>query len=336
MTREPGPVTRFPVYGSRITVHEKISMTTRRFGNARVFAVLLIALVMSGGCGRRSHVIVEAHRDVKSFNMRGNELFYRGDYPGAARNYDRARLLARRIDDRPGEAESINNLGQLYLVAKDYDAAKEKFNQAYAINQEIGNRRGMAANLNNLGSVYIELGDFDSAMQVLDEARKISRQEHDSLSEAVAINNMGLAALESGDLKLAESRFLRALRRALDLKRHRLAAACLQNLGRLRERQGDMELALHDYRRALREDRLVEYSVGIAVDLAHISGALASLGRLEEAKENLERALFINTELGFRNKMRANLMGLIALSRRMGDNKGVKNYRAQLKRLERR
>ena len=80
---------------------------------------------------------------------------------------------------------------------------------------------------------------------------------------------------------------------------------------------------------------MVEYSVGIAVDLSHISRVLTSMGRLEEAKENLERALFINTQLGFRNEMRTNLMGLINLSRRLGDERATRDYRAQLRRLER-
>ena len=295
--------------------------------------ICLLIIAAYSGCSKKSDVVLTVHHDVKAYNLRGNELYYKGDYIGAARNYDRARVLARGINDLRGEAESLNNLGQLYLVASDTQAARKKFDAAYELNKTIKNEKGMAANLNNIGSLYIQMADFTRAKPYLEEAIGIDRKIQNSVAMANVTNNLGLAEMGLGNYEQASKHFNVALKIAREHKRHRLAAACLQNIGALRERQGNYDDALLSYKQALASDKLVEYSVGIADDLADISRMESKLGQMSKANDCMDRALFINTKLGFEKKMKSNLSALIDYAKQSGDRSAKAKYEAKLRRL---
>ena len=301
-----------------------------------LFVLIVFSLIVVGAfsaCSKKTDVVLTVHRDVKAYNLRGNELYYRGDYIGAAQNYDRARVLARGIDDIGGEAESLNNLGQIYLVASDTHAAREKFDQALALNMSIKNEKGVAANLNNIGSLCFQMADFARAKQYFVDAVAIDRRLKDSVALANATNNLGLAEMGLGNFEQASKYFNAALKVAKEHKRHRLVAACLQNMGVLHEKEGNYDGALAAYKQALSRDKLVEYSVGIADDLSDISRIEFKLGKLPEASEHMERALFINTRLGFEKKMMSNLIVLIDYAKELGDRDAKAKHEAKLRKL---
>jgi tetratricopeptide (TPR) repeat protein len=294
----------------------------------------LITSCALSGCSKKSDIILTVHHDVKSYNLRGNELYYKGDYIGAAQNYDRARVLARGIDDVGGEAESLNNLGQLYLIASDTKAARKKFDEAFELNESIKNEKGMAANLNNIGSIYMQMADFTRAKQYLVDASAIYKKLQISIALANVTNNLGLLEMEFGNFDQASKHFDAAFKVAKERKRHRLAAACLQNMGSLNERRGDFKKALASYKQALSRDKLVEYSVGIADDLSDISRMEFKLGMVSKATDSMERSLFINTQLGFEKKMKSNLIVLIDYAKVSGDRKARKVYEVKLRKLK--
>jgi len=92
-----------------------------------------------------------------------------------------------------------------------------------------------------------------------------------------------------------------------------------------------MNLALLAYKRALDEDKLIEYSVGIASDLADIASVQKKLGEIGMAIENFDRALAINIQLGFKSRIQSNLIELIDLTRQSKDKAAQSRYRKILK-----
>ncbi|MFH1829458.1 MAG: tetratricopeptide repeat protein [Pseudomonadota bacterium] len=294
----------------------------------------MAAILISAGCGgSRVHEVVDVRGDVRNLNLRGNELYYQGDYEGAARMYDRAKIKALSVDDRSGVADSLNNLGQLYLVAKDYSAAQEKFSQAKEINDEIGNRNGLSANYLNLGFISIKRGDPEGAMNEFDESLKLCREDVDRACEAQALNAKGLAAFKMGDYERAEKLFLAALDIAKALKRHMIAAACFQNMGKLREAQDALDSALSYYERALEQDRMVEYSLGIAEDLTNMARIYEKLGQLPNARDALERTFAVYVQFGLKDETLATINCLEGIALRQGDTQAANKYRARRKAL---
>lgn len=207
--------------------------------------------VLSWACSSKGQVAFHVDNEVRSLNHRGEELYRKGNYEGAAKAFDGARLLAAKAGDRAGEAASINHLGGVYLKTGDYGAAEESFEKAYAISEEIESRGGMATSLANLGSMHMELKNPDMAVAAFEEAGRMYRRAGDRLAWAGVLNNLGLVALEEGDQYLAEKHFLKALDIALCLKDRSLAVKTFQNLERVGERQV-REGTMADYRRRIK------------------------------------------------------------------------------------
>jgi Tetratricopeptide repeat len=73
--------------------------------------------------------------------------------------YHEALDLYRRATDRMGEAQTINNIGEVYQSLGDLWKALEKYNEALPISRAIGDRRVEGAILSNIGMVYWSVGE---------------------------------------------------------------------------------------------------------------------------------------------------------------------------------
>ena len=272
----------------------------RKNGPGGVSKALLIFLFLLSSCSHRSDLVNDRRNEAKILNLRGNDMYFRGNYAGAAVFYDRALALAMEIDDRAGMAESLNNLGQLYVEAGDLPSAEEKFLKAAGLNDEIRNKKGQGANLNNSGNVLRLQGRHEEAAAEFKRALDLGREAGDKYGCAVVTDNMGLLALDMGENLKAGEFFKEALVSATKLKQHRLAAACLQNLASLAESEGRIDDAITNLTGSVAEDRLVENSPGIAKGLEGLGRLSAKKGEAALSQDYFTRAKFIRERLGYK------------------------------------
>ncbi len=258
----------------------------------RIMIIAMLSIIAITGCGggKRSSTVDTIKVDAKRMNLRGNELYYQGRYEDAARLYGRALSISEGIDHEEGVAESLNNLGQLYLVAGEYDDACAKFREALEINERIGNSKGAGANLNNLGSAQMKKGDLVAARLSFAEAMRRYRTGNDVEGIATVLSNDALVDIASGEFAAARDKLSRSLAMSLPKKNHRLSATSYYALGKLDESQGLFADALTSYSRALSEDKLVEYSNGIAKDLAALARLSLAIGNHSAAADYSARA----------------------------------------------
>ncbi len=258
----------------------------------RIMIIAMLSIIAITGCGsgKAPSTVDTIKVDAKRLNLRGNELYYQGRYEDAARLYGRALSISEGIDYEEGVAESLNNLGQLYLVAGSYDDACAKFREALEINDRIGNLKGAGANLNNIGSAQMAKEDFISARGSFSEAMKRYRDANDSEGTATVLNNEALVDIELGEFTSARDKLSRSLAISLPKKLHRLSATSYYALGKLGESQGLLADALASYLRALSEDKLIEYSHGIAKDLAALARVSLAMGDNSVAADYFTRA----------------------------------------------
>src|SRR5262245_19401068 len=80
--------------------------------------------------------------------------------------YYEALDMYRRASDRNGEAQTLNNIGEVYRSLGEMRKALEKYNEVLPIRRAIGDRRGEALTLHNIGVVYWSLGEMEAAAQV--------------------------------------------------------------------------------------------------------------------------------------------------------------------------
>jgi hypothetical protein len=79
-------------------------------------------------------------------------------------------LLFRRVGDVLGEANCIENLGDIALARSDHDGAHRRYDEALLLFRRVGNALGEANSVRALGDVALARSDHDGARLRYEEA----------------------------------------------------------------------------------------------------------------------------------------------------------------------
>ena len=178
-------------------------------------------------------------------------LRYDGPWAEAVTRHATAERAAYQAGDRLGQANALNDLGDLGRRTEDYPGAVLDLEEALGIYCELGNRLGQAHALNNLGAVRRLTGDYPGAARDLAEALALYRDLGNRLGQANALRGQGDVRRQTGDYPGAA----RDQEEALGIYRevgNRLGQAhALNNLGELRRLIGKYSGAARDQEEAL-------------------------------------------------------------------------------------
>jgi tetratricopeptide (TPR) repeat protein len=168
-----------------------------------VAALLALACLAGAGCGRA----MIARDDAVARENRGDQLYEKGDWEGAQKEYTRA------LDMGSRKLKLYNNLGNVHFRRGQYELAEKHYRTALGIDPTYLFSR------NNLALVRLRLQDADGAEALLREAMA------DSPGSALLHNSLGQVRLRRGDLAGAVAEFRKAVELNPDY------AAALNNLG---------------------------------------------------------------------------------------------------------
>ncbi len=112
--------------------------------------------------------------------------------------FEAAAGACRRLGDRRGEGQTLNNLGSAYAALGEPRRAIELYEQRLAIAREIGDRRGKGNVLFNSGLALDALGDREAATERVQAALAIYHQIEDPNADRVRAK---LAEWEAGGSK---------------------------------------------------------------------------------------------------------------------------------------
>ncbi|NER04791.1 MAG: tetratricopeptide repeat protein, partial [Okeania sp. SIO3C4] len=73
------------------------------------------------------------------------------------------------------------------------EKAIEAYQQSVAVFRKIGDRQGEAQSLNNLGSAYSSLGEYEKAIEVHQQSLAIGKKIEDPQKIATSLNSLGIA-----------------------------------------------------------------------------------------------------------------------------------------------
>ncbi|MBO0719756.1 MAG: tetratricopeptide repeat protein, partial [Blastocatellia bacterium] len=214
--------------------------------------------------------------------------------------FEEARDLFRRAGDRLGEAQALNDIGEICYSLGERQKALEKFNEALPLRRSMGYRKGEAESLNDMGVVYWSMGEMKKALEMYDAALPIRRSVGDIRGVAESLHNIALIYLSQADTQKA----LEKLNETLPIK-HAVGdrngeAITLNSIGLAYSTQGEIEKALEYYNKSLPIRRAVGDRGGEAITLANIALAYYSLGEIQVALEKYNEALAITRETGNR------------------------------------
>jgi tetratricopeptide (TPR) repeat protein/transcriptional regulator with XRE-family HTH domain len=223
-----------------------------------------------------------------------------GDYPGATLALEEALAIYRNLGDRLGQASALFSLGHVRQLAGDYPGAAQAAEEALGISRDLGDRLAQASALNELGLVRWSTGDFPGAARNLEEALGIYRDIGDRLGQAIALNDLGLVRQMIGDYPDAVRDLEEALGIYCDIGNQLGQANALNDLGVVRRLTGDYPDAAQAAEEALAIYQDIGDRRGQANALNYLGVVRRLTGDYPDAAQAAEEALAISRDIGDR------------------------------------
>lgn len=139
------------------------------------------------------------------------EQYYSGDFAAAARSFEEALAVFRRIGAQWALASCSHNYAMLLKDEGKLAEAKRALEQALRIQRDLRDERGVAADLDDLGNVQFSLGQLDAAVRSKRQAAAMFHRVGNRLGEAITLSNLGEVLFAQGKLAGAHDKFEQSL-----------------------------------------------------------------------------------------------------------------------------
>lgn len=198
---------------------------------------------------------------------------------------------ARAVGDRAVEVRALNVYGAIALERGGIDEATYFFNRVQAEAMEAGDLSTLGRCANNLGIIANMRGDYAHAVGAYTMA--LAAYQRAGLDRGVAEthHNLGIVYRDQSDFTEAMRAADNAVEQAERLEDIALQAQALAGRAEIRVASGEPELALREAERAIALHRKLGDQVRETEDLRIFAGALAEVGRTEEAEATLRKVI---------------------------------------------
>jgi len=193
-----------------------------------------------------------------------------------------ALAIYRELNDRPKQAETLDEIGSTYLDFGQYPKALESYQKALKLYQALGNSVGSGSTFNNLGEVYRKQGQFSKALNFYDQALALLRAGYDYSSFGPPISFAGEGTTLQGT----------------NINRYEGEGAILNNIGLVHSELGQYVIALSFYQRSLEFRRQSKDLRGIGTALHNIGFTYDQMAQNKKALQFYQDALIARREAG--------------------------------------
>lgn len=174
------------------------------------------------------------------------ELGRQQDNIDALQLYQSALEIYRAINDRNGQGQALNSLGELYRKQGKLNKAIDLYKESLAIFKHLGDLTSESRSINNLGLVYFNLSQYDQALDFFQQALIVFKKINLSActsdsqsktcvairnSEVRLLNNLGLVFQELGQYDKAINFYQQSLLINKDIGNRKEESTSLFNLG---------------------------------------------------------------------------------------------------------
>jgi CHAT domain-containing protein/Tfp pilus assembly protein PilF len=203
------------------------------------------------------------------------------------------------LDDKYGQALSLDGVAQLYAVQGQNQKALDYFNQAVPLEHAAGDRALEAATLNSAGLLYDGMGEKQKALDDYNRALPLRRAAKDTTGEVITLNGIASVYSDLGEKQKALDDYNQALplERITGDRRHE--AFTLGNMAVVYNGLGQKQKALDYYNQALPLHHALGDRAREALTLRTIAEIASNLGEKQKALDNYNQALPIIRALGY-------------------------------------
>jgi non-specific serine/threonine protein kinase len=123
----------------------------------------------------------------------------RSIFPEARDLLERSLDLQRKVNDLPGVATTLNNLGWTVWIIGDLSRGEELSTTAMAMHRASGDELGVTLSLNNLAWIAMERGQYQRAEELFAQVVESHRRRGDRRTMAFSMGWVGVLATRRGD-----------------------------------------------------------------------------------------------------------------------------------------
>lgn len=256
----------------------------------------------------KAKVIAEKLNDTKSKATYYISMGYlhrsQGNTSKAIEYYRRSLKLSGEIGDKKALAVTMNNIGQIYHNTGDVKRGLEYYHKSLKLHDELGESSSAALTLNNIGSIHHGQCDFEEALASFQECFRIQKHLGDKLGMSLALNNMGAIYETKGDKVKALEYFNMSLTLREEIGDKNGTAATLNNIGLLYKSSDEFEKALKFSKRGLKLYEGLGDRAGMSWTLGIIGTINLESGNLEDARIYADKAMGLANDIGYPGDIR--------------------------------
>jgi TolB-like protein/Tfp pilus assembly protein PilF len=240
--------------------------------------------------------------EARSLTGLGYALSDQGDSAGALECHKRALQLVRGLGAQRDIAGALLNIANLIYAAGDLKAAHRYYQESLEISRSIKNKQGILDAEGGLAADLAASGESAAALQIYEEMLKTAREVGDQKNASFALAGISLILFERGDLAGARKRIEEAVKITREAGMKGDYASGLSVLGDIDLAQDRLDNAAKHFHESLQLNQQLDDKSGQAVDNA----ALASLA-LEQARSAEAETMASQAADAFRVQKNADL-----------------------------
>jgi predicted ATPase/transcriptional regulator with XRE-family HTH domain len=207
--------------------------------------------------------------------------FFAGDFASALPQFEEARDLSKRLDDRITNGYAIFMIGTVMVLSSRVDAGYECLKQASAILRKVGVQAAWHVGVTSLAQTLLsfERGLLDEAQQHADAGMAVFRRLGQPYGIGLAFNYQGDVARLRGDYVIAAERYEASLPLLRQANAKSEIPAVLHNLAHVVLAQGDLLRAQRLFTESLELHRANGNQMGMAECLIGLAAVALTQGQ---------------------------------------------------------
>ena len=253
-------------------------------------------------------------------HLLGETYRHTGQYDKALEIFTENLKQATELNNKQGEANSLNGVGLVHWRKSEEDIALEYYNRSYEVYDELGDKKGMGNLLNAIAIIYNNQGKRKEALEYYGRSLTIAEVLDDKIQMGRVLNNIGNVHTNKGDYELALDYQFRSLKVREEAGHNRGIGFGLGNIGRLYYLKGDYEQALDYQNRSLKVREKLGDKYGIALSLYNIGTIHKQIYEFEKALDIFLSSLNIATEIGQKGNLAYSQLKIGDIHRIKGEN----------------
>ena len=206
--------------------------------------------------------------------------------------------LAKKLKDKKGEAQSLNNIGVANYYLGNYEAALDFMKKALEIRNLLKNKRDIVSSYNNIGIIYDDIGNYKTALKYYLKALSVYEELEDENGMAITQHNIGVVYENLSNYDKALEYLLKALRIYKKLNDDYGTASALGNIGVVYKDLSNYDKSLKYQLESLEISKKIGDQTGIANSLHNIGIIYINLKNFDKAIEYYKQSLEIEEEIG--------------------------------------